>query len=268
VTQDQLLLASIGALVAVNVLLVVSILVRARRGRRPADELLDRTEPLDDAAGVEPGVDPAPAGEARTAAAIEAFVAGAAADRPPLAADPPRGLLGIARAATGPDSTLADLADPAAWSRAIREESARVARFGHPATVVIAELPNLDTLADSFGRGVADRIALEAARLLVAEGREADRIARLGDARFGILLTDTEETAARGYVERIRGAIDSWLESVGLSTRLALGWASPGEGSDVIGAAATAEQRMFDARRPRSFKRVGRPERAAASPPD
>jgi len=268
VTQDQLLLASIGALVAVNVLLVVSILVRARRGRRPADELLDRTEPLDDAAGVEPGVDPAPAGEARTAAAIEAFVAGAAADRPPLAADPPRGLLGIARAATGPDSTLADLADPAAWSRAIREESARVARFGHPATVVIAELPNLDTLADSFGRGVADRIALEAARLLVAEGREADRIARLGDARFGILLTDTEETAARGYVERIRGAIDSWLESVGLSTRLALGWASPGEGGDVIGAAATAEQRMFDARRPRSFKRVGRPERAAASPPD
>ena len=250
-TQDQLLLASIGALVAVNLFLVISIVVRGRRGRGRGDEITDR-EPLERTAVVEPDL----AAEARTAAAIEAFVASASADRPAAAADTRRSLLEIGMRAIEPDSSLDHLADPATWSRAIREETARVARFGHPATVVMAELPNLDTLADSFGRGVADRVAEQAARLLVAEGREADRIARLGDARFGILLTETEEGEASGYVERVRGAIDSWLESVGLSTRLALGWASPAEGGDIIAAAARAEQRMFDARRPR-------PDRAA-----
>jgi diguanylate cyclase (GGDEF)-like protein len=153
----------------------------------------------------------------------------------------------LARRSITPEWTLAELADPAAWSRTIREESARVARFGHPVTVVMAELSNLDGLADRFGRGVADRVATEAARSLVSESRAVDRIAWLGDARFGVLLLETEEIAAGGYVQRVRAATDGWLESAGLSIRLSLGWASPADGNDVLAAATIAEQRMHDA---------------------
>ena len=141
------------------------------------------------------------------------------------------------------------LADPATWDRAIREESARMARFGHPVTVVMAELRHLDALADRVGREAADRVTTETARLLVKQGRASDRLAWLGEARFGILLLETEEVRACGYVERVRVAADSWLESAGLSVRLSLGWASPTEGGDVVAAAAAAQQRMFDADR-------------------
>jgi diguanylate cyclase (GGDEF)-like protein len=141
------------------------------------------------------------------------------------------------------------LADPATWDRAIREESARMARFGHPVTVVMAELRHLDALADRLGRDAADRVTTEAARLLVKQGRAADRLAWLGEARFGVLLLETEEIRACSYVERVRVAADSWLESAGLSVRLSLGWASPTEGGDVAAAAAAAQQRMFDADR-------------------
>jgi GGDEF domain-containing protein len=113
----------------------------------------------------------------------------------------------------------------------------------------MAELPRLDALVAGFGRGVADRVAMEIARLLVAEGREADRIAWLGQARFGVLLYETEESAAARYVERVRAASDCWLESVGLSIRLSFGWAGPGADGDVTAAAISAEERMHDASR-------------------
>ena len=157
-----------------------------------------------------------------------------------------------------PGSALTELADTATWSRAIREESARVARFGRAVTVVMAELPRLDMVVDRFGRSVADQVATEATRLLVSESRAADRIAGLGDARFGIVLVETDERSAQGYVERVRAATDGWLQSTGLSIRLSLGWASPGEGGDVRTAAATAEQRMHDAERPAAPRRAGR----------
>jgi len=155
----------------------------------------------------------------------------------------------LARGTAAPEWTLDELADSATWSRTIREESARVARFGHPVTVVMAELPRLDVVIDRFGRGVGDRIATEAAHLLASEGRESDRLAWLGDAQFGVLLLETGEISAGHYVERVRTATDGWLESTGLSIRLSLGWASPGEGGDVMAAAATAKQRMHDADR-------------------
>jgi GGDEF domain-containing protein len=87
-------------------------------------------------------------------------------------------------------------------------------------------------------------VVSETARLLVTEGRAADRVAWLGGARFGVLLLETEEVRASGYVDRVRAAADGWLESAGLSVRLSFGWASPADGGDVMTAAASAQQRM------------------------
>jgi diguanylate cyclase (GGDEF)-like protein len=143
-----------------------------------------------------------------------------------------------------PSWSVAGLGDPAAWERAIREESARAARFNRPVTVVMAELPRLDEVADRLGRDAADRVVAETARLLVAEGRAVDRIAWLDYARFGVLLMETEEARATDYVDRVRSAADAWLQGAGLSVRLSLGWASPAEGGDVVAAVATAEERM------------------------
>jgi diguanylate cyclase (GGDEF)-like protein len=245
---DQLPLTILGVLIVAIDAHVVSIALRTRRRRRSTREGRDGLEA--------PPTGPRAAGSAPTAATIEGFVAGVLPDAPGTATGParsdaiePDGDEVTPPATDGTIDPLAALAVPAAWSRAIREESARVARFGHPATVVMAELPRLDALAAGFGREVADRVAMEMARLLVAEGREADRTAWLGQARFGVLLSETEESAAARYVERVRAATDGWLESVGLSIRLSFGWAGPGADGDVIAAAISAEERMHDASR-------------------
>ena len=271
--DDQLLLAVLALVIVANVLVLATL--RPARGRRRSTQHEVR------AASV-----PADVGDARTVADIEAFVAEVAADaaggiRPPSAAevmarrrevingavnestagppasDSPR--LAAARAPVPPhpssapsSASVADLAglvDGATWDRAVREESARAARFGRPITVVMAELPDLDDLADHLGRDVADRVVVETARLLASAGRAVDRIAWLGEARFGVLLLETEEARAPGYVDRVRATADDWLQSAGLTIRLSLGWASPADGSDVLGAATLARQRMHEAGR-------------------
>jgi diguanylate cyclase (GGDEF)-like protein len=180
---------------------------------------------------------------------------------PPPSAVPPRRPVAMPSRDDGPRqpaSSAADhppvalkwvpegLADRVAWDRIIRDESARAARFGRPGTVVMAELHHLDDLEERLGPDVADRVVTETARLLVREGRAADRIAWLGDATFGVLLVETGELQARGYVNRVRSDADRWLESAGLSVRLSLGWASPAENGDLRAAAAAARQRMQD----------------------
>ena len=225
-------------------------------------------------------------GDARAVAAIEAFVADVSGDRagltphppseaPPrrpavvgavsrTAADPTRAAPGRAVAHAPPPSaatlpmprrhapawSLDGVADRAGWDRAVREESARVARFSRPVTVVIAELPRIDDVAARLGRDAADRVVAETARLLVAEGRSVDQIALLDYAVFGVLLPETEEPRAREYVDRVRAVADEWLQSAGLSVRLALGWASPAEDRDVEAAAALAQQRMREPEEP------------------
>lgn len=235
---DQILLAILGILVLVNVVLIASIPLRTRRRRRSLQQ--------------GPGA-PRTAEDARAAEAIEAFVSQVSADAAggvhPLAATDLPEPDTVERPATPAPESDREFGDAALWARTVREESARVARFGHPVTVVMAELPHLDAIGDRFGRGVVDQITTETERRIVTESRSADRIARLGDARFGILLLETEEARARDYIDRVRAAADAWLESAGLSIRLSLGWASPGQGGDIVAAAALAEQRMHDADR-------------------
>ena len=276
-TQDQALLIVLVVLIAANVFLIATIPLRMRR-RRPSAVLPD-VEPRPPAPEVtarpRPSAgrsNPVADDDERVIAAIEAFVTGAAdatgrarvvepsdasvrRREPGSAVAPDRPDPPFRGSPTIPDPppsyasewSLAELGDGAMWSRAIREESARAARFGHPVTVVIAELPRLDGLAQRFGPAVVERVVTEAGHALVAESRVVDRVARLGDARFGALLPETDEVAARVYVERVRAVADGWLESTGLSVRLSVGWASPAEGGDVAGAAVTAEQRMHDA---------------------
>ncbi len=136
-----------------------------------------------------------------------------------------------------------------AWEAAIRAESARMARYQRDATVIVAELDGLDALAARLGQEVADGLIRPVADALRRNARAADRIARVGHARFHLLLPETDEIAAINYIERVRSSCDLWLEAGALAVRLAIGWASPMTGS-LEGALRLAEQRMNADRRP------------------
>ncbi len=199
-----------------------------------------------------------------TSRAIEAFVSGPDLDetdetdetfapsrRAPEMAGRPMpdrdALFGLPRGALVDPETGLDTAS--AWELLVRHESKRIARHGDPIAVVFAELDGLDGLSGLFGVEVADRLIVPTAELLRRHARDSDRVARLGRARFAVLLLEADETGARTYVERVREATDRWLEAGALEVRLAIGWASLAPGGDIASAARAAQGRMFAARR-------------------
>lgn len=152
----------------------------------------------------------------------------------------------------GPDGYPATRVDgltglllPGEWNRVVADEDARNHRYGHPATVIIVEIEGLDRLTAALGTAASERVVPAVADTLSHNARGADHLARLGPARFGILLPETGEVEAINYIERVRAACDLWLESGAVALRLAIGWASPTADSSLVNAMAVAHERMY-----------------------
>jgi diguanylate cyclase (GGDEF)-like protein len=168
------------------------------------------------------------------------------------------------------------LVDPAtglvsrlAWQDIVHREDDRFTRYDRPMTVLVAELDGLDSLAASFGPGLADRLVPSVALAFLRNARAADVFARTEHARLVGLLPETDEVAATNYIERVRAECDAWLEAGALAVRLAIGWAQPRPGQHLADALRTAEERMNAERRRSAFRAPqspGRPSVASDEP--
>ena len=145
------------------------------------------------------------------------------------------------------------LASRGVWNEVLRLEAARFARYGRPVTIVVAELDGWDSLVAMLGQGAADYLLPSIASAMVRHARDADFLARTGDARFVALLPETNEVSATNYVERVRAECDTWLEAGAIAVRLALGWAQPVPGQPFADALRRAEDRMNADRRRYDF---------------
>ena len=144
------------------------------------------------------------------------------------------------------------------WERRIREEGTRLSRYRRPVTVVLLELDGFERLVSRMGTDAAERLIPAIAETLTRNGRATDHVARLGPARFGILMPETDEIQAINFAERVRTQCDRWLAAGAVSTRVAMGWACPTPSSDLAAAVRIADERLQVDRR-----RAGRGEVAS-----
>jgi diguanylate cyclase (GGDEF)-like protein len=212
---NQNVVLLLGVLVAANVLLISAVLVRSLVRRRRLGSA-------------------APAPRVDIARTLNSF-----RSSPPIEA-----LVGPSSATRRTDQ-LTGLLLPAEWNRIVADEDARIGRYGRPATIVIIELEGVDRLTGVLGQEAGDRVLPAVADTLSRNARGADHLARLGPARFGILLPETGEVEAVNYVERVRSACDLWLESGAIALRLAIGWASPTTETTLADALTLATDRMY-----------------------
>ena len=243
-TQEAIVAVLVVAIFA-NVVLAVGLVVGPRiRARREASY----REGLREAAGHGPG--PGTNGVQRPVVNGRPYLAGSGG--PPAGSLDARGgaaavaKLGSVEPATSDPETGFELA--ASWSKWLAEEGARVSRYGHPATIVLVELGGVDRLAERLGPEAADRLIPPIATTMRRHARAADNLARLGPARFGALLAETDEILAINYIERVRSACDVWLQSGAVALRLSIGWAEVGPKQPVEVALKAAETRLNEER--------------------
>ncbi len=240
-STQELIVAVLLVLTLSSLVFAIGLIVgpRIRRRRSDVDELVVPVVRTGQAVGpgvlapggLDPGRPMAGGSASAFAGRTVAAASGPAEPARPLATDPVTGL---------------DLAP--AWSKWLAEEGARVDRYGRSATVVLVEVAGIDRLAERLGPEAVDRLIPPIATTMRRQARASDNVARIGQARFGALLPETDEIRAINYVERAREACDIWLESGAVALRLSIGWAQIGANQPVEVAIQTAERRLNEER--------------------
>jgi diguanylate cyclase (GGDEF)-like protein len=102
---------------------------------------------------------------------------------------------------------LTGLPTAAAFAARGEEELARGLRFGRPAVVAVVALTNTTDTPALHGRNALDRTLRRVADVLRQHSRSYDLLGRLDDARFALLLPETNGDDAAAVIERVRVAV-------------------------------------------------------------
>jgi diguanylate cyclase (GGDEF)-like protein len=130
----------------------------------------------------------------------------------------------------------------------IEEEVKRHTRFGHPLSLVVANLDRFKPLNVEHGQAAADEVLREVARLLIRHSRSFTIIARLDGDEFAALLANTPKAGAVTYAQRIRSVIETHAFAHGTVTA-SLGVAGlPADAVSADDLLAAAQRALHDAK--------------------
>ena len=169
---------------------------------------------------------------------------------PVLTAEPAPESDGLRPPATGwawsPTSRgpLPGLVDRQLWKALVLEEAERQDRYGHPTAIVLAELVGLDELVARMGPAAMNRFVPACADMLVSLARSSDRITRLTNSRFGLLLLETDVVGAARLAARITVAAELRLAASTWPVRMVVGWAGAATSEELRGAVRAAEEHL------------------------
>ena len=102
---------------------------------------------------------------------------------------------------------LTGLANRRRFERQLDREVARMARFGHPFSLLMLDIDSFKNLNDSYGHDAGDEAIRRLSRVLREGTRGIDLAARIGGEEFAILLVETKKEGGLEVAERLRMAI-------------------------------------------------------------
>jgi diguanylate cyclase (GGDEF)-like protein len=105
------------------------------------------------------------------------------------------------------EDALTGLANRRRLDQRLADEFALALRHGRPLAVAMADLDHFKSVNDRHSHAVGDAALRAAAKLLSANVRHTDLVARFGGEEFVILLVETDATAAMRVCEKLRRAI-------------------------------------------------------------
>jgi diguanylate cyclase (GGDEF)-like protein len=147
----------------------------------------------------------------------------------------------------------------------LEREMEQARNFHRPLAVVVLDVDGLKALNDTYGHKAGDLLLASVGRLLVQHTRTCDLPARIGGDEFGIVMPETDKSAAFAVANRLQGSLESAsvFDENGkrLKLSISLGLSGyPWGGDDVDAIVQWADTYMYAA------KAVRRGE-ARASPP-
>ncbi len=128
----------------------------------------------------------------------------------------------------------------------------QVQRYNRAASVLMIDSDNLKEVNDGYGHEAGNRLLRQVARLVLAELRYTDVVARFGGDEFVVLLPETPAAGALEVAARIRDAVVGAPLNVDgrhVVTSVSIGIAGyPADGSTLDALIAHADRAMYQAK--------------------
>lgn len=121
---------------------------------------------------------------------------------------------------------LTGLSNDRGFRQDLNRELKRAARLRNPLSLLLIKVVGFDNFPHERGALAADQLLQHVARLLVANGRETDFVARYRGDDFAVLLPDTHRDGSQVWAQRLHRAfvVASWAPpelslNVGIATQ-------------------------------------------------
>ncbi|MFO1324201.1 MAG: diguanylate cyclase [Burkholderiales bacterium] len=124
------------------------------------------------------------------------------------------------------EDALTGLANRRRLDQRLADEFALALRHGRPLAVAMCDLDHFKSVNDRYSHAVGDAALRATAKLLSAQVRHTDLVARFGGEEFVIVLVETDAAAALRVCEKLRAAManHSWASiHPGLSLTMSIG---------------------------------------------
>ncbi len=147
---------------------------------------------------------------------------------------------------------LTGLANRRHLDEALATELQRARHLGHPLSLALADVDDFKQINDRFGHAAGDRVLRTVADLLRSHCRALDVVARYGGEEFCIVFVEAGRGDALRACEDMRRAVagHDWAAlQPGLAVTLSFGLADPGAADDAAALLATADGRLYAAKR-------------------
>lgn len=105
------------------------------------------------------------------------------------------------------------------FEKLVEAEVVRSRRYGNRLSQILLDVDRFKSINDRFGHAQGDRVLVELSRLLEANLREVDVLARWGGEEFVILLPQCDLEQAAAVAEKLRACLDAHrIDGVGRVT--------------------------------------------------
>jgi diguanylate cyclase (GGDEF)-like protein len=115
-----------------------------------------------------------------------------------------------------------ELHNSAYFERRLQEELTRSTRYRRPFSLVAVELSNASEWLPRYGTAGLDQMMRQVGEVLRAECRQSDVLARVGPARFGLLLPELDADTPRDFTARTRVRLQGGTFRIGDSPQKVL----------------------------------------------
>lgn len=145
---------------------------------------------------------------------------------------------------------MTGLGNRRAFERAVDQEEARCARFGHLAAIMVLDLDGLKDVNDSWGHAAGDDLLRRAGESIRLTLRSADQAFRIGGDEFALVLPEVTSDGLSSLHDRLTDA----LGAAGVSA--SVGCAIRDHGGSLHASVRIADAEMYERKRSR-FGRTG-----------